>query len=613
MISGKRILSVEPAGPGATHVRRSGQTTRIISRCGPWGPLELASCSDSTSCSAGSDPESRIGSQVLRTTTAAAPPEASGEDVRDPLAAARRVGWVLFGLQLVAMVVFSTVEYRRFALTKDFAAYSQAMWALSHGHLDPFSTVFATQFWRNNGEFLLWPLSLPYRIYPHPIVLLWLQAVVVVLTGVVTFHWVLDVLRVRSPRVSERTAVLLAMAVPVVLVLDPWAYETIAFDFHTHVFAAFFLVLAGRDLWSGRHRRLWCWVPFIFLSNAPGALYVAGLGLTGVLAGRRTRVAGASLIAAGAGWFLLLSAVGGDGVGGRGVSAWYGYLVGPHHGPVGVPAIAFGALSHPGLVGHMIELRWLLIVTFLLAVGLVGVCSPWGFGVALVVFLPSALAAPTDFLRFDQSFQSWAALPFVLIGSLMIVLNLLANGPVGRRVATGILVGWGICVVVLALAALRRPCPASGSRSTPRPQQSWGRWSAASRKARKSWPPTAWSGGSPNATRSTCSGTRRRTASSRSPRRCRSDGPSSCSCSPPTRAPASSRGPTRPPSPTYVTICTPGSWWRGPGSPPSRGRHRPGRRRSPYRSTAPRASGTVPAEQRDRSRDSTRRSRVALR
>jgi hypothetical protein len=382
------------------------------------------------------------------------PPEASDEDVRDPLAAARRVGWVLFGLQLVAMVVFSTVEYRRFALTKDFAAYSQALWAMSHGHLDPFSTVFGTQFWRNNGEFLMWPLSLPYRIYPHPIALLWLQDVVVVLTGVVTFHWALDVLRVRSPRVSERTAVLLATAVPVVLVLDPSAYETIAFDFHSHVFAAFFLVLAGRDLWSGRHARMWCWVPLVLLSNAPGALYVAGLGLTGVLAGRRTRAAGASLIAAGAGWFLLLSAVGGDGVGGQGTSAWFGYLVGPHHGPVGVPAIAFGALRHPGLVGHMIELRWPLVVSLLLVVGLVGVCSPWGFGVALVVFLPATLAAPPIFLRFAASFQIWAALPFVLIGSLMIVFKLLANGPVGRRVATGILVGWGTCVLVLALAAL---------------------------------------------------------------------------------------------------------------------------------------------------------------
>jgi len=401
-----------------------------------------------------STPRERTGTGPDAVGDSPTPPAASGEDVRDPLAAARRFGWVLFGLQLVAMLVFSTVEYHRFALTKDFAAYSQALWALSHGHLDPFSTVIGTQFWRNNGEFLMWPLSLPYRIYPHLIALLWLQAVVVVLTGVVTFHWALDVLRVRSPRVPERTAVLLAMAVPVVLVLDPWAYETIAFDFHTHVLAAFLLVLAGRDLWSGRHWRLWCWVPFILLSDAPGALYVVGLGLTGVLAGRRTRVAGASLLAAGAGWFLLLSAVGGDGVGGHGVSAWYGYLVGPHHGPVGVPDILFGALSHPGLVGHMIGQRWLLVVSFLLVVGLVGVCSPWGFGMALVVFLPSMLAAPTEFLRFTQSFQVWAALPFVLIGSLLIVLKLLANGPVGHRIAVGTLVAWGTCVVVLALVVL---------------------------------------------------------------------------------------------------------------------------------------------------------------
>jgi len=102
----------------------------------------------------------------------------------------------------------------------------------------------------------------------------------------------------------------------------------------------------------------------------------------------------------------------------------------------------------------MIGLRWLLIVTFLLSVGLVGVCSPWGFGVALVVFLPITLAAPPEFLRLTQSFQTWAALPFVLIGSLMTVLKLLANGPVVRRIAAATLAAWGTCVVVMSLAVL---------------------------------------------------------------------------------------------------------------------------------------------------------------
>ena len=399
-------------------------------------------------------PRERTGAGTGAIVGIPSPSEISDEEARVPFATARRLGWVLFGLQLVAMLALSTVEYRRFALTKDFAAYSQALWAISHGHLDPYSTALGTRFWRNNGEFVMWPLALAFRVVPNPIVLLWFQDIVLVLTEVVAFRWVLEVLGARSPRIPPRTASALALGMLAVLVLDPWAFETIAFDFHTHVVAVLFLVLAGRDLWSGRHARMWCWVPLVLLSNAPGALYVVGLGLTGVLAGRRTRLPGVGLIAAGAGWFLLLSAIGGDGVGGHGTTAWYGYLVGPHHGPLGVSDVILGALHRPGLVVHMIGQRWPVIAAFLLVVGLVGVCSPWGFGVALVVFLPSTLAAPTDFLRFDQSFQSWAAVPFVLIGSLMVALRLLQRESVGRRIAAGALAVWAVGAAVLTLEVL---------------------------------------------------------------------------------------------------------------------------------------------------------------
>ena len=39
-------------------------------------------------------------------------------------------------LQLVGMFVFSTLQYDRFNLTSDFAAYSQAWTAIAHGHLN---------------------------------------------------------------------------------------------------------------------------------------------------------------------------------------------------------------------------------------------------------------------------------------------------------------------------------------------------------------------------------------------------------------------------------------------------------------------------------------------
>src|ERR1700722_556238 len=81
-----------------------------------------------------------------------------GDEMSTPLARAKRVGWVLIGLQLVVMVALSTVQYSRYALTTDFGAYSQAWWKIAHGNLDPTSTIFNAVFWKNDAEFLMWPL-----------------------------------------------------------------------------------------------------------------------------------------------------------------------------------------------------------------------------------------------------------------------------------------------------------------------------------------------------------------------------------------------------------------------------------------------------------------------
>jgi len=92
------------------------------------------------------------------------------------------------------MLVLSTVEYDRGALTQDFGAYSQAWWEIAHGNLDPWSSVLGIPFWSNNAEFAMWPLSVLYYIDPHPIVLLWLQDVVVVATELAVFGWILEVI-----------------------------------------------------------------------------------------------------------------------------------------------------------------------------------------------------------------------------------------------------------------------------------------------------------------------------------------------------------------------------------------------------------------------------------
>jgi hypothetical protein len=354
----------------------------------------------------------------------------------------RYTGWGLLGVQLVAMLVFSTVQYRRFALTGDFANYSQAWWAIAHGDLDPYVTGLGMSFWKNNAEFAMWPLALLGRVYPHPVMLLWVQDMVVVATELVTFRWILDAIGRSRGRIPAWSGPLLGVGAAGALVANPWIYDTIAFDFHFEPIAALFCVLVGYDLWAGKLRRLWFWVPLALISTGLAAFYLVGVGFSGIVAGRKTRRPGAMIAAIGAGWFLVLSTVGGIGVGGKTFSASYGYLVGADHGRIGPLDVAVGVFLHAGAVLHVAGAHATVVVAFLVVVGAIGVLSPWGAGVALVVLVPNILDNTGQFIHYGASFQSWPAMPFVLVGSVMVLLRLLEGDDRHRRVAAVILVLW---------------------------------------------------------------------------------------------------------------------------------------------------------------------------
>ncbi|MGA2520522.1 MAG: DUF2079 domain-containing protein [Acidimicrobiales bacterium] len=364
------------------------------------------------------------------------------------------MGWVLLVAQLLVLLVFSAVQYQRGALTKDFAGYAQAWWAIGHGHPDPFSTVFGVPFWRNNAELAMWPLALLARIAPSPLTLLWVQDIVVVLTEVVAWRWVCTILQGCDGRRARRAAPMLALGAAAALAIDPWVFDTVGFDFHFEAFAALFALLVARDLWAGRLRRLWCWVPLALVSTVLGGVYLVGVGLSGILAGRRTRRSGGALVAVGLVWGVLLTAVGGAGVGSKGLDAAYGYLVGRHQGRIGLLDIVAGVFLHPGAAAQVAGSHLPVVLGFLVVVGLVGVASPWGLGMALAVFVPNVLDARGLFIRYPASFQSWPALPFVLVGSIMIVGRLLDRGDTGRKAAHATLAMWGALTAVLALAVL---------------------------------------------------------------------------------------------------------------------------------------------------------------
>ena len=52
-------------------------------------------------------------------------------------------------------------------------------------------------------------------------------------------------------------------------------------------------------------------------------------------------------------------------------------------------------------------------------VGIIGLASAWGFGVPAVVLLTSALNSNTIYI--SQAFQNFAVFPFVLLGTVMVL------------------------------------------------------------------------------------------------------------------------------------------------------------------------------------------------
>ena len=234
--------------------------------------------------------------------------------------ALRRVGYTILAVQFLGFCAWSALLYHRFALTWDFAVYHQPWYLIAHGNLDPPTSVERMQFWRNDAEFAIWPLAPFYWIWPHDVVLLWLQDIGIVTAEAVAFGWMCELAeRWRQARVAPW----LAAAGLALLVASPWIWWSVSFDFHMESVAMPFALLLARDLARGR-RRMWVWIAPVLSAGAPAAVYVIGTGLGGILAGRRYRLRGASLAAIAVAYSGLIVLLHADN--GAPLARHYGYL-----------------------------------------------------------------------------------------------------------------------------------------------------------------------------------------------------------------------------------------------------------------------------------------------
>jgi Predicted membrane protein (DUF2079) len=280
----------------------------------------------------------------------------------------RRIGYVVLGLQLIGFLTWSAIEYSRFALTWDYAFDHQAWYLIAHGNLDPYSSLWSHLYWHAHGEFIEWPLALLYWVWPHDLMMQWIQDFGVATASAVMFTWICEL---ASRRHADGPAAWFAVVGLVLLVANPWTWQSVSFDYHIETVALSFLVLLIRDLANSR-RRAWIWMLPIFLCGDVAATYVAAAGFGAALAYRSSRVQGLAMMVAAAVAYEVLALASAN----LGSSMErFGYLAGGAAG--GTPstgALVMGIFTHPLLVMGTLASKSTDIWGNLAASGLLGVC-----------------------------------------------------------------------------------------------------------------------------------------------------------------------------------------------------------------------------------------------
>lgn len=379
---------------------------------------------------------------------------------REPRLVRAAIGLVLL-LHLAALLRRSWLQWNAGSVSQDFAIFHQAWALIGSGHLDPDSTIVGYPYWQSHFELIMWPLALLHPLFPSGFTLLVLQDLAIVGAELMAVLWVLEVTRRdRSPRLVH----LLPVAVTLLLlVTNERIWAAAKGDFHFQAFATLALLGAGRAVWRGQKRAPWVWVLLALLTGDVAGTYVAGLGLSALVARKDTRLTGLALIVAGGVWTAgvgLLGANRGSAIGG------YQHLVDdplPAGGAALLMLVA-ALVLHPGRPLSVLWGKAGLFRAEFTATGLLGLVHPWTFGVVLVVAISGGLQQS---LAFFAPFQNFPALVFGTAGTGMVLdwLGRRAAAGAGAR-ARGVLLGrvaLAVAVVLVVATATvgRRPAEAS--------------------------------------------------------------------------------------------------------------------------------------------------------
>ena len=363
-----------------------------------------------------------------------------------PLGRIQRVAYVLLALQLAGFIAWSCVLYEHFALTIDFTEYQQAWFQIAHGDLNPYMTQTSFWFWQNHCELIMWVLALFYWVWPHPVTLLWLQDLFVAGAEFVALTWICEL--AGRGRMHRDRVVLAATGILLVLV-NPWVWWSLSWDYHSEPSGLFFALLLARDLSRGR-RRAWVWLPIVLMCGDVCSTYVIAIGVGAVLSGRRYLRPGLGLVAAGAFAFGVITAIHGN-LGSGGGLTLYGYLAGPaHHLHPTTSEVVKGMVEHPGNVLNSLWAKRVDIWANIAPSGVLGLAFSWFLPLIGVILTENNLYP--NLLFTAPGFQNLALYLTLPIGTIAVL-----GWIMRRRRWVGVLVAVALALQAASYSAVWLP------------------------------------------------------------------------------------------------------------------------------------------------------------
>lgn len=354
----------------------------------------------------------------------------------------RRIAIGIFTAQFVGLCIWSIEVYHHFALTWDFATYAQAIFQIWHGNLYPFSTLLLVPIWGNTGQVILWLIALVTAPFQSAMLLLWLQDAAVAGIGLAVFWWITELFE--EQRVRQAWLLWLSGVTVVALVANPWIYWSATFDIHTETFCTLFLVMAARALYHERWKSLLVWSLLVVSGGLVECTYLVALGVTALLVGKRYWKAGAALIVAPLGYFLVVNGP----LQGAQMSQFvstYGYLAGrsSNGARLGFFQLLIVIATHPFRVIKEIWIQRANVWANVAPGGVIGLFNRWAVSIAIVVLISDILTRAFGAV----AFQNLPVSTFVTIGSIMFLIRW-SNATSGKQ---NLLRGIAVAVSTLML------------------------------------------------------------------------------------------------------------------------------------------------------------------